>query len=51
MKSYYSVVFIFFFEGSLAFWSMFFGLGKYAPKDILLFLEHIKKMKINDTWM
>lgn len=26
-------------------------LKKYAPKDILLFLEHIKKMKINDTWM
>ncbi len=26
-------------------------LKKYAPKNILLFLEHIKKMKINDTWM
>jgi transposase len=26
-------------------------LKKYAPKDILLFLEHIKKMKINDKWL
>jgi len=26
-------------------------LKKYAPKDVLLFLEHIKKMKINDKWL
>ncbi|MCU0447994.1 MAG: transposase [Microscillaceae bacterium] len=26
-------------------------LKKFAPKDILLFLEHIKKLKINDQWV
>lgn len=26
-------------------------LKQYSPKDILLFLEHIKKMKINDKWL
>jgi hypothetical protein len=26
-------------------------IKNYAPKDILLFLAHIKKLNINDVWL